>query len=381
MRRFMAWVIAYAFVAGSVTLACLYAVLSATGLFAYGKALALGLCAIGGCHGPAYIAKNKKAYGWSGAALTALGTLACLLVTLWGGLGTMSSGGAQTKAERSKVVSDAKRDRSEVARLGRERLALGTPRPTNAITAELETSRTASLYKITEGCRPEYTSSPKATAHCASFRRLEAELATSQQAAKLDGDISTINERLAHAPAEIEPDPQAAATSALTGWSVEASAALYAILVSIALEIFGMAAMMAAHAERPNKAAEKGADPQEPESPFLAHKPSRKADLPPPIRRKEITPIQPTNVVALPKPGVYGSVKKFVLACVHPAPGERVQVRALYDRYREWCRAGGVPASDLTRFLDEIEALARKTGLSIEPVEGQVYALDVRLSA
>jgi hypothetical protein len=71
--------------------------------------------------------------------------------------------------------------------------------------------------------------------------------AMTEQAARLDGQIATVNGRLDKAPAVVTADPQASTFSQLTGISVDTSAALYAFMFSIALETAAMFAMMVAY--------------------------------------------------------------------------------------------------------------------------------------
>jgi hypothetical protein len=71
--------------------------------------------------------------------------------------------------------------------------------------------------------------------------------AMTDQAARLDGQIATVNARLDKAPAVVTADPQASTFSQLTGFSVDTSAVLYAFLFSIALETAAMFAMMVAY--------------------------------------------------------------------------------------------------------------------------------------
>jgi len=47
-----------------------------------------------------------------------------------------------------------------------------------------------------------------------------------------------------------------------------------------------------------------------------------------------------------------------------PAEGERIDVKALTADYRAWCAQKGVAALELDRFLDEIEAVCRRAGMS-----------------
>ena len=116
--------IAYSIACASAALASLYGFMSASGT--YGLAKGIGLCCVAfvGCHGPAWIAKVKRDLGWPAALFGMLATASCLGVTLYGGLGTIASGGADLRAENVKVSGDAARNRAALKRLSTEREAM-----------------------------------------------------------------------------------------------------------------------------------------------------------------------------------------------------------------------------------------------------------------
>lgn len=378
MRRFVHILIAYAFAIGSAALASLYGFISAEGMMAYAKAGILCLVAFGGCHGPAFVAHLRRAEGWSAAFLASVATAACVFVTLWGGLGTLASGGAQMQADRAKVSSDVSRDKADRERLTGERQVLPAARPAAAVSAGLATSRASSLYKDSEGCDPEKVSGPKTREHCRVFRVLEAELASAKEAARLDGELAEISRRLAKAPSEVAGDPQAVAFSLLTGVPEKLSAALYALCASMALELMGMVAMMVAWSER--KAA--------PRIVCEKHKPIQPEPKPATVRHDLPAPSTQVahiaNVLPMKRPEPKrktGNVKQFLLTCAAPAEGERVPMKALLTRYREWCAASELEPLSLGGFMDAIDGACKLAGIEIEAEGSTVYCLDVRLSA
>ena len=373
MRYYLAWGTAYAFTIASTLLACLYSFMSAVGVAAYGKALILGLVAYGGCHGPMYIVKLKRSVGWWSCGLATVATLVCLVVTLLGGLGTIVGGGADIRAERVKASHDVARDRETLKRLRAERDALPHSRPSAVVSSDITTARASPLYKTSDGCDPEKITGPRAREHCARYRQLEGELAASRVAASLDAEIAATDNRLSNARPTPEDDPQAAALSALTGFTLEFSRAAYAFLASIGCELMGMVAMLAAWTEQRQTIA--GATQEQPNPEAVID-----FEMPParPRRLPRPTPIKLAPAPApIPIPKVFGSVKKWAAAEIASQPNERLEVRALLSKYQVWCQAGGVPAAPLDRFLDEIDAI-----FEIQPGDGnKVYALNVRLAA
>lgn len=76
-----------------------------------------------------------------------------------------------------------------------------------------------------------------------------------------------------------------------------------------------------------------------------------------------------------------GNVKQFLLTCAAPAEGERVPMKALLTRYREWCAASEFEPLSLGGFMDAIDGACKLAGIEIEAEGSTVYCLDVRLSA
>ena len=346
MRYYLQWGIAYLFALASAAMASLFGFMSSVGPYAYAKAVVLCLVAFAGCHGPAWASRLRQAYGVGAAFLGGLAAFACLIVTLWGGLGTMASGGEELRAERTKAAADAADDRATLARLLTQRQQLPAARPSATVLPLISTARDGTTYKA----------------------KLEAELATAHAGERLDGDIATVNMRLRSAPPPLAADPEASAFAQLTGISVATSAALKALLVSLALEAAAMVAMLVAWAERKQPRGVVVSSPEVEDAPVRA---SRRPQPPPP--RAPVL-YKTSNVVPIPK--VYGSVKKFAAACIAKSDGDRLEVKALLVRYQHWCKEGALPAANLDRFLDDIEQLYEIA------VDGtKAYAVNVRLAA
>lgn len=380
MRHFLQWVIAYAFACSSAVLASLYGVLSATGYYAGAKAAILGLVAFGGCHGPAYASTLKRSSGKPAAGLAVFAAGMCLIVTLWGGLGTIAGGGEEMRAERTKAAGDARRDGETLSRLKLERSRLEA-RPAAVVSADLTTARASPLYKSTEGCAPERITGPKARDHCKQYRQLEGELAAAEETARLDAQIVTVDGRLAHAPPPLEADPQASAFSRLTGLSVEFSAALYALAASLALEAMAMVAMMVVWAERRAPPVCTPVDKPAQVNPTAYKRERHTITHSVKVRPPQSPPIQPANVVTMQRATVFGSIRKFYEACLTPAAGDRLELQAVFVRYQGWCREGSLAPAPLEKFLDEIEAVCRKADIAISAEGDKVYCVGVRLAA
>jgi hypothetical protein len=360
MRYYLQWAIAYAFAIASAVAASLFGFLSAAGPTAYIKALVLCLVAFAGCHGPAWAARLRHAYGMGAAFLGGLAAFACLIVTLWGGLGTMASGGEELRAERVKAATDAQLDREALARAVDQRRQIPAARPPAAVRPLIVNARDGTTYKA----------------------KLEAELANGEAAERLDHEVHRINERLRKAPPPVSADPEASAFAQLTGLSVETSAALKALLVSLALEAAAMVAMLVAWAERRSPRAAR----EEIRLPVKETK-----ALPEIMELEEIRQVQPMRRAAIassrpapaprprgqviPIPQVFGSVKKFAATCTVPLDGERLKLEAALLRYQNWCKEHALTPASFDRFCDEAERL-----WDIQADGGTVYAMNLVLT-
>ena len=68
---------------------------------------------------------------------------------------------------------------------------------------------------------------------------------------------------------------------------------------------------------------------------------------------------QPLRSLLLLGKGAVGSVSRFISENVATAQGARIEMRDLIRGYRDWCAAQGLKAIDLSKALDEVEALCR----------------------
>lgn len=336
----MLWLMAYAFAVLSAVLASLYGFMSAEGSFAYAKAAILAAASFFGAHGLAWAREFYERRGAGAAGLCYIATTVCFLVTLWGGLGTMSAGSSRVSAERTHVAASAALDRAKLSRLQGERRAL-TARPAATINAELLTMRSQPAYRISNSCDPEHITVGRTREFCDGYRRAEAELARAKDMARLDAEIAATEDRLRTAPPEIVADPQAAAFSALTGLTVEVSGALYALAASIAIELAAAMTMIKAHLGR--------------QAPADRPRPVHIApERPTPRPRQE--PVERPAIAAQPPQSgmVYGSVRKFLEAELVPG-NESIAARAVFTRYREWCAEMRGKPAPLNRFFAALE--------------------------
>jgi len=387
MRRAVHFAIAYAFAFASAVLAGLYAVLSATGPYAFGKALILCLIAFGGCHGPAFVRRLWHTTGFAGATIAGIGTAFCLLVTLWGGLGTLSAGSAVMSADRTKTAEEKAIDRAALARLIDAHGKVAQARPAGVVAPEILTAKASPRYTASDGCAPDKITAPATRQHCAFLRGLEAEHAAALEIARLDAEIAAVSGRLANAPAAVEPDPQASAFAQLTGISAGLSAALYALCASVALEFMGMAAMLNAWADaaRPRLEPAVAAAPVKVEpapKPKISPLGSKQAAPLPMPPRAERTPPR-INVVTLSPPRRLpeGMVSDFASRRLSKSQGSEEDMMSVYRVYQKWCGDNEKQAIPAERFIPSFLAYCDSTGVQLRDEGKKVYCVDVKLWA
>ena len=372
--------IAYGITFASATLASLYGFMSASGY--YGIAKGVGLCCVAfvGCHGPAWIAKVKREMGWPAALFGCLATAACLGVTLYGGLGTIASGGADLRAEKVKVSSTVDRDRATLKRLTAEREAMKfTATDADAVKAAQAAVTSAEAIRHREcgngdpkqrgpNCRTRETE--EQTKRDALATAL-ANKSLTDQAAKLDAELAKVSAKLDKAPPLFAADPQASTFSQLTGISVDTSAALYAFLFSIALETAAMFAMMVAYSSpkiAPTKPTEETKPPRKTEPTVELSPESAEIALPP----------RPTpRLVSSNPPAV--SIIEFAAAALERVTGSELEFDDFYLAYWQHCKAIDGRALSPTEAVEQTNKLCGECNIAIQRRGKKRFLVGVRL--
>ena len=80
------------------------------------------------------------------------------------------------------------------------------------------------------------------------------------------------------------------------------------------------------------------------------------------------------------KKAAVGSVSRFISENVSTAKDAKTEMRDLIRGYRDWCATEGLRATDLSKALDEVEALCGQIGIQIEVAPNQrVYCVGATL--
>jgi hypothetical protein len=152
--------------------------------------------------------------------------------------------------------------------------------------------------------------------------------------------------RLNASSAAIETERQLSALSRLTGLSVNTAIALNAFWLTLGFEVAAMFTRLAAGDSGPSR----------------------------PINARP-TPIPLTALAPV------GDVRRFLLACLPRAKGQRVSLSAVFARYRQWCAEQRVRELDATAFTEAFEAISQRVALRTRRCGSKVFLMDVRLVA
>jgi hypothetical protein len=362
--------IAYACLGISAALAAVYGYTTGN-TEAMGILRALGWAAVafvGGCC-PAWFFAHLEDKSYGRAVFTGVVALICAGVTLNSSIGGIAGTGDKYAAERAKALDAAKTDRSELARITRDREAMTfMPATTELVEAARAAMDTAERNRTAE-CGPN---NERRGARCRE-RELEeqakrdalsavvAQKVATDTAAKLDGDAAAIRTRLGKAPALQSANPGAAAVSRLLGIEVDDAVSWQALLGALALELAGMAAMMRADSRR---------------------MPREEAAL----SIEQADPAPASSLVEPSKPAAQAgqdTIGRFMLACLRKVSGEEVAGGAIYARHQRWCseQEPPLPALDPKSFAQQFAARCERHGIRSRRDGSKVYCVDVQLVA
>jgi hypothetical protein len=321
-----------------------------------------------------------------GASTIGVIAAAALVVTFTNSLGAIASRSDSTQAERNRTKADEADSRAELARIARERDGLVfMPTTDDAVKAARDAVATAERIRLAEcengdpkqrgpNCRQRETEEQGKRDGLASVLTNKA---LTERAAQLDADAARVRAKLAKVPKVQNANPLGAVLEQMIGATAAALTAWQQAIVAGVFELCLVGVMVIYELLRHQRPASAARPAEEP-----AQAPVTVEVAPSEVRHPGSTrPAPARRPRSPPKPQApTGSVKTFVHDRLFPAEGERLDMKALTADYRAWCLQKGIGALDLVRFLDEIETVCRRAGISIEVgADKRVYCLDVKL--
>lgn len=317
-----------------------------------------------------------------GAALIGCIAAAALVVTFSNSLGSIVSRTDAVLAQRQGVAESRADNRRELLRLEKALADLGkfTPADEEAVKAAKRAADTATSNKIAEcdkrgpNCRQRELDEAAAATNLANVTAAKTATERSRQ---LETDIAIVKAKLAQ-PTNSEVgavNPLGTALANLIGSAADVLTSWQQAIVALVFELCLVGVMviyeLLGHSKQP---ATQKADAGE------------KAEQRPPASVEPTAP-KPPSKPALQKPvpplkdkTAIGSVSRFISENISTAKDSKTEMRDLIRGYRDWCATEGLRAIDLSKALDEVEALCGQIGIRIEVAHDQrVYCVGATL--
>jgi hypothetical protein len=325
--------------------------------------------------------------GWRAAGFF-IGVIACLafVVTFSNSLGSISSRSDAVEAQRQTVTDLRADNRRELNRLEDALARIGNFTPTDqaAVDAATRAANTATVRRKAECgennekrgplCRQRETEDSDAATKLATTT---ANKSTTDRARDLEGQIARVKARLLNSENVSTINPLAHALSQIVpglgngiGAMMQAAIALVFELCIIGMMV-GFELMGHASAGRPAARAE-----------VPEHTPQMVIVPPAPEPQMFVVlPASKPRLIASNPDQLVGSVKRILTAHLESAPGDKVEIADIGQRYRDVCRRDGKRTVTQDEFCNELDDFCRAVGIKRKKGGEHLYLLDVRLAS
>src|SRR5262249_52228489 len=207
---------------------------------------------------------------------------------------------------------------------------------------------------------------------------------TTDRSRDLEGQIAIVKARLASSENVGSINPLAHALSRIAPSLGDGISAMMQAAIALGFELciigmmvgFGLLGHVAP--ARPTTPAElQEHEPQVVVAP-LAPEPSPVAE---PEMKVVPLPAKPKLIANNPDRRPVGSVKRILTIHLESAPGDKVEIADVGNRYRDVCRRDGKRTVTSDEFCTELEEFCRTVGIKRKQAEEDLYLLDVRLAS
>jgi len=344
--------------------------------------------------------------GWRAAGFF-IGVIACLafVVTFSNSLGSILSRSDAVEAQRQNITDQRADNRRELIRLEDALARIGSFTPTDqaAVEAATRAANTATDRRKVECgdnnekrgplCRLREIEDTDAAAKLATTT---ANKATTDRARDLEGQIAKVKARLTASAnvGSINPLAQALARivpslgdgiSAMLQAAIALVFELCIIGMMVGFELLGHAAPArpTPQAEVQEPAPPVVIVPVVPEPPPPLPEPKMPEPKMPEIHKMVVVPppAKPKLIATNPDRRPVGSVKRILTAHLESAPGDKVEIADVGNRYRDVCRRDGKRMVTSDEFCTELDDFCRTVGITWKKAGERVYLLDVRLAS
>jgi hypothetical protein len=354
-----------------------------------------GTVTFGGLFGHAFALRVWRHDKKAGLFIFAV-AMAATIISLSNSLGSMASRGNETAAKRQTNADNVEGWKRDLEPKKEERKGLKfDPADDETVKAANAAVTNATLAKYAE-CKSGRGSGciEKEKAETAAINKkakVVADKAASDRAAKLDGDIKDLEEKIEKAGPVLETNSQGSALARLLGFAEKEAAKLLTwqnLGMGTVVELMIVAAMIGyeilthAHHEAQSRL-------PVPQAPATAERavPMRVRELR--TVREEPEPDEIPPLLERPKPvrqvtsqrEPFGNVIDIIVKVLAPSSGSKVEIKEAYFAYAQACKAQGKKPFPPDKFATEIKRFCKEARVRIHAEEHGVYLLDVRLKA
>jgi hypothetical protein len=339
-----------------------------------------------------------------------IGVIACLafVVTFSNSLGSILSRSDAVEAQRQNITDQRADNRRELNRLEDALARIGSFTPTDqaAVEAATRAANTATDRRKVECgennekrgplCRQREIEDTDAAAKLATTT---ANKATTDRARDLEGQIAKVRAKLTASENVGSVNPLALALARIVPGLGDGISAMMQAAIALVFELCIIGMMVGfellGHAA-PARSAPR-ADVQEPvPEPALpvVIVPVVPEPTPPPAEPKVVEPkMVELKMVVVPPPAKpkliatnpdrrpVGSVKRILTVHLESAPGDKVEITDVGNRYRDVCRRDGKRTVTSDEFCTELDDFCQTIGITWKKAGEHIYLLDVRLAS
>jgi len=344
--------------------------------------------------------------GWRAAGFF-IGVIACLafVVTFSNSLGSILSRSDAVEAQRQNITDQRVDNRRELNRLEDALARIGSFTPTDqaAVEAATRAANTATDRRKVECgdnnekrgplCRLREIEDTDAAAKLATTT---ANKATTDRARDLEGQIARVKAKLTASENVGSINPLAQTLTRIVPSLGDGISAMLQAAIALVFELCIIGMMVGfellGHAApaRPTPQAEVQEPPPQPSPPAVMVTSPRLPVVPEPppppepgIPKMVVVPppAKPKLIATNPDRRPVGSVKRILTAHLESAPGDKVEIAAVGNRYRDVCRRDGKRMVTSDEFCNELDDFCRTVGITWKNAGEHVYLLDVRLAS
>lgn len=175
---------------------------------------------------------------WSQALAAAVVGLVTMAYSMTSAVGHAALNRLDTTSQRTVEATSYKDLRAELARLAEQRAWIPQHRPAATVQADLDGMKTQRTWTATAGCTD---ATQKASREfCQSFHKLGAELASAQEASRIEAKLADVTAKITNATSGTvmaEADPQASVLSKLTGLKIDNTQIALMLFVVLLIEV------------------------------------------------------------------------------------------------------------------------------------------------